>query len=238
MRIKLAVLEDDNELRERILVPELAALGFDVEGFATAAQMYRRMVGKTFELLVLDIGLSEEDGFEVACHLRAISSIGIVALTGRGGRIDQLRGLNEGVDAWLVKPVDIDVLAATLNSLARRLHFDGDNNDSESNATQGWFIPEGSWHLNSPGGQSVLLNLQERRVLTRLLSMPGQPATREQLIGDLVDLGRDFDPHRLEMLVHRLRRKVAECIGESLPLRAVRGCGYVMLPPEARARRV
>ncbi len=237
MQLKLAVLEDDDILRDEILVPDLTRSGFEVEGFGTSAAMYRRMIGNAFQLLVLDIGLRDEDGFEVARHLRSTLPIGIVSLTGRAGRDDRLRGLDEGIDAWLVKPVDIDVLVATLNSLARRLRLYESSNDPAPLIPVNWRIPEGSWSLHAPSGESVLLNLQERRVLMRLLATPGQPATREQLIGDLAGLGRDFDPHRLEMLVHRLRRKVEERLGEALPLRTVRGCGYVMLNVDERVRR-
>jgi two-component system response regulator PhoP len=235
MQFKVAVLEDDEILREQILVPDLNRLGFDVEGFATSAALYRRMVGNTFQLLVMDIGLRDDDGFAVARHLRSTLPIGIVSLTARAGRDDRLRGLDEGIDAWLLKPVDIDVLAATLKSLGRRLRES--SNDPTPLLPVGWRIPEGSWSLHAPNGESVLLNLQERRVLLRLLATPGQPATREQLIGDLAGLGADFDPHRLEMLVHRLRRKVAERLGEELPLRTVRGCGYVMLSGDERSKR-
>lgn len=236
MQLKVAVLEDDDILRDEILVPDLTRLGFEVEGFDTSAAMYRRMIGNAFQLLVLDIGLRDEDGFEVARHLRSTLPIGIVSLTGHAGRNDRLRGLDEGIDAWLVKPVDMDVLAATLKSLARRLRLHECSNEPLPPISASWRIPEGSWTLQAPNGESVMLNLQEKRVLMRLLATPGQPVTRETLIGDLGGLGRDFDPHRLEMLVHRLRRKVEERLGETLPLRTVRGCGYVMLNVDERAR--
>ncbi|HEY0180873.1 MAG TPA: response regulator, partial [Dokdonella sp.] len=121
MRARVAILEDDVALREDILVPQLGAVGFDVEGFGASAELYRRMEVVAFELLVLDLRLENESGLDVARRLHAISPIAIVVLTGRGTRAEQVEGLSESVDAWLAKPVEVDVLVATMQSLLRRL---------------------------------------------------------------------------------------------------------------------
>ena len=65
--------------------------------------------------------------------------------------------------------------------------------------------------------------------MQRLLVAPGEVVARDELITVLTDSAYDFDPHRLEMLVHRLRRKVSNTLLLSLPLRTVRGIGYTML---------
>jgi DNA-binding response OmpR family regulator len=85
-RLHVAVLEDDAELRDEILVPQLESCGFWAEGFAVSVDFARRMDSNPFQLLVLDIGLGDEYGLDVAHRLRADSPIGIVALTGRDGR--------------------------------------------------------------------------------------------------------------------------------------------------------
>ena len=68
----------------------------------------------------------------------------------------------------------------------------------------------------------------ERRILVRLMAGDGELVSREALIASLTEDIFDFDPHRLEMIVYRLRYKVAESCAEALPLRAVRGSGYVL----------
>lgn len=236
MSFKVAVLEDDAEFREAILVPELAALGFGVEGFATSADLERRMLTTSFDVLVLDVGLSGEHGLDVARRLRArFSTMGIVTLTGRGNQDEQVIGLRESVDAWLAKPIDMDVLAATLISVVRRLRA-GAVDASPSPKAHEWRMAANGWQLVAPDGQPLDLNLPERLLLSRLFQTPGETVAREELITCIASAPDEFDPHRLEMLVHRLRRRVFEKLGESLPVRAIRGSGYMALVAAPKTR--
>ena len=78
----------------------------------------------------------------------------------------------------------------------------------------------------SPNGRSVALTRTERRVVSCLLERAGAVVARDALIAHLTDNVFDFDTHRLDSLVYRLRRKVADGCGEVLPLAAVHGEGY------------
>lgn len=234
MHLKVAILEDDAEFRDAILVPQLAAQGFDVEGFAVEAELYRRMLAVTFDLLVLDLRLGDGYGLDVARYLRQHTSIGIVTLTGQGTRDEQLVGLSEAVDAWLLKPVDIGVLAATLRSVARRLPPSPGRRDDDQAAIR-WHLSEDGWHLHAPGGRSVPLNLQERSMLARLFADAGRLVPHQHILEAIDAVAENFDRHRLEILIHRLRRKVVGELGMSLPLRSVRGAGYVMLATDERS---
>ena len=121
-RPRLAVVEDDAELREQILLPVLRAAGFDATGLDSALQLYRSWAGSPFNLVLLDIGLPDDDGVEIARHLRGLSpSPGIVIYTGHGRSLDRLRGLRAGVDAYLVKPLDMDEVVETLRNVHARL---------------------------------------------------------------------------------------------------------------------
>lgn len=237
MRLKVAVLEDDGEFREEILVPQLVEIGFDAEGFETSASLYRRMLAVPFHLLVLDLRLNGESGLDVARYLRENSTIGIVTLTGQGTRSEQLTGLTEVVDAWLAKPVDIELLGATLHSIARRMQLIP-NRDEVIAPASCWRLPQDGWRLYSPANRSVLLNLAERCLMLRLFAVAGELVPHGDLIAALALVAEDFDRHRLEILIHRLRRKVASELGVTLPLRSVRGAGYVMLTLDERSREV
>jgi DNA-binding response OmpR family regulator len=85
------------------------------------------------------------------------------------------------------------------------------------------------WSLVAPGGGAVALTQAERSVLGLLLAHSGEAVSRETLIAALTPDVYDFDPHRLETLIHRLRRKVANGTREALPLRTLHGVGYVMV---------
>lgn len=205
--LRIAVLEDNDTLREEILLPELRDFGFDAIGAASAGALYREMIGITFAIVILDIGLPDEDGISVARHLRATSKdMGLVMLTASREREDHIRALRESVDAFLCKPVDIDVLTATLHSLARRMH--GSTHPPATTTAAQWNLEAGGWRLVSPGGKIIALTAPEHDVLTALIDHSGTPVSREHLIETLTGNVYDFDPHRLEMMIHRLRRKV------------------------------
>ena len=122
-RPRLAVVEDDAELREKILLPMLGAAGFEVTGLASALQLYRSWATASFDLVLLDVGLPDDDGVEIAAHLRQLSpSPGIVIYTGHGHSLDRLRGLRAGADAYLVNLLDMAEVVQTLHNVnARRV---------------------------------------------------------------------------------------------------------------------
>lgn len=221
----LAVVEDNQDLREDVLIPALARSGFDVVGMTSALDLYRTMTVRSFDLVLLDVGLPDEDGFSIAAHLRSLSpAIGIVMLTGYDSGPDRMRGLLAGADAYLFKPVEMDVVVTTLRNLARRIVPGGD----AAQARAKWRLDERGWCILSPNGVEIEMNLAERQVMAILAATPGVPVQREVLIARLVKDDQDFDPHRLDMMIYRLRKKCLSAAKEDIPLRAVRGIGYVL----------
>lgn len=226
-RSRLAIVEDDEELREKIMVPALRAAGFDAIGLASALQLYRVWAGSPFDLVLLDVGLPDDDGVEIAKHLRGLSSLlGIVMYTGHGRTADRVRGLRAGVDAYLVKPADMDEVIETLRNVQERR---GSQEPSLPNCG-GWSQDRQGWSLSTPSGVAVMLNQAERQIMRILTATPNEPVSREALIANLTSDADGFDPHRLEMLIYRLRRKCLEKSGVTLPLQAVRGVGYLFEP--------
>lgn len=226
---QVAVLEDDEELRERILLPSLGDYGFKVTGAGSAAELYRHMISQRFDIVVLDLGLPDEDGLSVARYLRSASpTIGLVMLTGSREKKDRIQALRESMDAFLSKPVDVDVLAATLHSLSRRLEQPTARAPTRtSDVVTGWQLEASGWRLISPNDRIVALTAPEHCVLAVLMAHIGEPVPRKSLIEALTQDIYDFDPHRLEMMIHRLRRKAQDQTGEVLPLLTARGTGYV-----------
>ena len=230
-RPRLAVVEDDAELREKILLPALRAAGFEATGLASALQFYRTWVGTPFDLVLLDVGLPDDDGVEIARHLRGLSpALGIVMYTGLGHRLDRSRGLEAGADAWLVKPLDMEDVIQVLHSVHRQRAVQSAP-PAAGPVAPAWTLERDGWSLRPPTGVAVALSPGERRIMGLLAASPDAPVSREALIADLGKEGTDpFDPHRLEMLVYRLRQKCRDTCGHPLPLRAVRGMGYLFEP--------
>lgn len=228
-KLSVMVVEDEDELREQFLVPGLRQEGFDVDGAGSAMDLYRALSLRSYDLFVVDIGLPDESGFTVTQHLRKLGDVGIVMLTGRNGSEDHIRGLDEGADAYLAKPVGIDVLAATVRSILRRTSPRAQMPLPRDPPTAGWGLVAQGWRLTSPAGVELALSAGERLFLTLLVETKGVVVARDLVLQHLGSEAEDFDLHRLEMLIHRLRRKVHAATGCELPLTTVRGIGYLLL---------
>lgn len=219
--IKVCIVEDEDDLRETE-VEILTELGFDIRGFSGASELYVGLLQQPCDVLILDIGLPGEDGFAIMQNLRNTLRIGIIMLTARGAVTDRVRGLQGGADVYLVKPVDMEELAANITSLARRLRI----SESPQNSTAEWRISSDGWLLSSPAGVSITLSGLERALLQRLLSSRGTTVRRDALVKALGYHADEAFSNRLDMLVSRLRRKVAKLTAESFPLHVVRGVGF------------
>ncbi|HJR74105.1 MAG TPA: response regulator transcription factor [Luteimonas sp.] len=228
VRHGILVVESDRRLRDEILIPGLRNAGFDAIGAGTAVDAYRCMLARIFSLFVVDVALPDADGLAMVGWLRTATDAGIVVLTEtRGSKRQQIRSLNDGADAYVAKPIDIDVLVATLRSLLRRMK----PSDARRTAGKGpsrWRLGAAGWDLISPDGTKVQLTQPERLLLGALAASPGKAVARSAIISLLARDAKNFDGHRLEMLVHRLRRKVRASTRETLPLKAMRGVGYVL----------
>jgi DNA-binding response OmpR family regulator len=222
---KVLLLEDDDLLRDRILVPRLQQFGFQVDAIARACELDAKLQQQVPDMVVLDISLTDADGFAVTRDLRAnVAGIGIVILTALAETQHRVRGLSEGADAYLSKPVDIELLAATLYSLARRLQY-----ASPAQIDHGWRLGAEGWCLLSPSGQPVALSQAEGRLLAPLIETPNRIVTRRTLMQALSMNGQSYAPQQLDTVIHRIRKKVLRELGRSLPLNVVPGEGYVMV---------
>jgi len=243
--IEILVAEDDDLLREQVLIPGLQQHGFrNVAGVGSAIETYRAMLSRSFGVIVLDVCLPDENGFEVTRNLRAVSDAGILLLSDYGvSARDQVMALDEGADAFLSKSTDMGLLAATIRSVLRRR---GNRQTDEAKSlpsgrtpawgitraqpppAQAWQLESFGWALHSPLGRTVRLTHPERLLIGLLFKHKGDVVTREAITACLSEHNPQFEPHRIEMIVHRLRRKVLDQTGEEVPISAVRGSGYVL----------
>lgn len=225
----VVVLEDDDLLREEIIVDGLRDYGFDAQGVRSAGELYRSMAERSYDLGVLDLNLPDETGHSVAQRLRtATPRMGIIMLTANPGREDHLDALKSGVDVFLRKPADVEVLALTLRNLLVRtsMSFGAEAAQPEPR----WHLQSDGWCLVSPGGAIAPLTGSERSVMRALEESRGVAVERLALVEALARDVTEFDPHRLDMLIHRLRKKatVLAKSGAPLPLLSSRGVGYML----------
>ena len=230
--VRVWVVEDDPEWRDMV-VEELEYQGASVRGIGSVEALYRELAVDRCDILVLDVGLPGEDGLSATGHLRQMDGMGIVLVTGRSGSADMAHGLSLGADVYLPKPLELPVLVAALHSLHRRMTTSGvvtANRVEDPPQAGSWRLQFDGWDLCAPNGRLLKLTVAERGFLNELFATPGEAVDREQLIAAVTDQPWDFDPHRLEVLVHRLRARARVATGTVLPVRAQRGAGYLCFP--------
>jgi len=229
-KLRVYLVEDEEDLREA-LVYSLNQLNFEVTGFGDSASFYRAFAVARSDVVVLDIGLPGEDGLSMAAHLRSASDVGIILATARGAVTDRIQGMRSGADAYLIKPLHPEELAATLEAVGRRLRpvhpppAAAAPSAPPAKTNGKWHLTEGNWFLCDPQGQMLRLTTSERTVMTCLFKERDKPINREQLAKALGGDLAEFDLQRIDAIISRLRRK-ALAAGMMLPLHAVRGTGY------------
>lgn len=225
--LRVAVVEDEERFRETVLIPGLCDFGFDAIGAGSAGELYKIMLSRQFDIIVLDIGLPDDSGLNVVRHVRQLNAkIGLIMLTSSTERQDRIQALMEGADIYLPKPVDIDVLAVTLRSLARRIFA---VTETVAVAPSEWHLDPTGWCLVAPNDAIFALTSSERRIVNTLMEARGKPVTREALIESLGEDPHSFDHHRLDMLIYRLRRKLSDADSRQNPLLTSRGTGYMFV---------
>lgn len=221
--IRICVVSADPALREE-LVEALTHSGFfSAWGVSSAAGLADAARPGACHVLLVDADLPPGKGvLEALRGIKAAQPVGLVLLAERPA-MGSGPFAESGVDAWLFKPVDYRELVATLIGIHWRVSA-----GMTQAAAPAWRLVEEHWTLHTPSGEQVPLTPSERDLLQLLFANAGRPVGRAELIAALGHDTNNYLDHRLDMLFTRLRRKVRETAGQPLPLRAVRGVGFLL----------
>lgn len=216
MRILLA--EDDPLLGDGLRAG-LRQLGFQVDWVRDGEAAERELRAQPYTAAVLDLGLPRKDGLDVLSAIRqARITTPILVLTARDTVPERIRGLDLGADDYVVKPVDLDELAARLRALVRRAH----GQPLECLSAQDVTLEPASRAVQQ-AGVAVALSTREFDLLHALMLNAGRVLSREQLEQHLYSWGQEVDSNAIEVHIHNLRRK----LGNGL-IHTVRGVGYML----------
>jgi DNA-binding response OmpR family regulator len=217
----LLLVEDDPHL-SRSLTRLLDADRHLVEVAATGRDGLDLAAIGGLEAVILDVGLPDISGIEVARRLRATGSpLPILMLTARDAVSDRVAGLDAGADDYLTKPFAYDELAARLRALVRRRLSPG---RSESLLRAGPIVLDEFRHAVTVDGRDVDLSQREFSLLECLLRHPDQVLSRDQLLDHAWPLGVAVTPNSVEAFVSFLRRKLGPEAGARIE--TIRGVGY------------
>jgi two-component system response regulator QseB len=219
--MRLLIVEDDLELAAAVRA------GLDRRGLPSdyasslgdADQMLRAMA---YSAVVLDLGLSDGNGLDLLHRVRSEQrDLPILILTARGDIEDRLAGLNAGGDDYLVKPFNMDELAARLRALLRRGGL------REISLTLGNLRFDESSRELSVDNVSVGLSAREAEIMELLLRRAGRVVTKGFVEDQLFGLDDNLGSNAIEVYVHRLRKKL-EKANASAAIVTIRGVGYIL----------
>ena len=215
------VVDDDRRLRE-LLSTYLLKHGHRVTVAATASEARAFMEGLAFDIIVLDVMMPGESGFEFAKRLRDVSDVPILMLTARGEREDKVHGLEMGVDDYLTKPFDPRELLLRIGSVLRRTRAGGVAKPGTPIVRFGPFSFSLERGELRSGDEIVRITEREREILRLLCTKAGESVSREILSGS----GGAAQERTVDVLINRLRRKIEADPGNPSYLQTARGAGY------------
>ncbi|WP_334143018.1 response regulator transcription factor [Rhabdothermincola sp.] len=217
------LLVDDDAAARALAAQALTMDGFEVAEASTASKARELNSSRRFDLVVLDLGLPDEQGLDWLVELRRVSTIPVVVLTGRSGVEDRVVGLRLGADDYLVKPFAPTELSARVTAVLRRVqpapvHQTLDFGDL--------VIDEAAGEVRV-AGELVSLTRKEYELLCHLASHPRQVFSREQLLVAVWNSSSEWQhPATVTQHVRRVRQKVEIEAGATPRISTIRGVGY------------
>lgn len=217
----ILVVDDDDRLRS-LLKKFLSEQGFMVTVAADANEARRKLAWYAFDLMVLDVMMPGESGFELLKTLKDYPLMPVLMLSAMGEAEDRIQGLEIGAEDYLVKPFEPKELVLRIKTILRR---------SASVGSKAKHVAFGDYRFDlsasqlKRGGENIALTSNELSILKRLAEDAGKPVSREELSKLMPGTGSE---RAVDVQITRLRKKIEESEGKPVYLQTVRGAGYVL----------
>ncbi len=221
--MRVLLVEDDPLLGDGICAG-LEQFGYTVDWVKDGLEAEQAMVTEALDLMVLDLTLPGQDGLVLLQKLRQSGSdLPVLILTARDAIEDRIAGLDRGADDYLIKPFDLDELAARLRAISRRR-----SGRATPQLKYRDIILDPASHTVTVSRETVSCTTREFAILEALLTHIGRVLTKEQLEKALYGWDEGVESNTIEVYIHHLRRK----FGKSL-IKTVRGVGYIIPSSES-----
>jgi two-component system phosphate regulon response regulator OmpR len=218
----LLVVDDDRRIRD-LLSRYLQRQGYRVTTAKNANDARAKLDGLAFDLLILDVMMPGENGFELAKSVRQNSQVPILMLTARAETENRINGLEIGADDYMAKPFEARELSLRVASILKRAQ--PTPAPPAESVRFGPFVFHISRGELRRGDELIHLTDREKDILRLLAASPGETVPRLSLVGG----GAAAGERAVDVQVNRLRRKIESDPTNPLFLQAVRGVGYRLL---------
>lgn len=218
------IVDDDQRIRA-LLSRYLSDNGFRVSAARDASQAQKAMAGLAFDIIVLDVMMPGQSGFDFAAELREHSKVPILMLTALSETDQRIKGLEIGVNDYLAKPFEPRELVLRLrNILAGAQTPAATAPTPPGEIRMGAHVFDIARGILSCGNETVRLTDRERDMLRLFANQPGTPIDREELASD----DGSTSNRAVDVQINRLRRKIEPDPAHPIYLQTVRGKGYVL----------
>ncbi len=218
----LLLVDDDRRIRD-LMSRYLGQRGYRVTTAENAAEAGRMLESLAFDLMVLDVMMPGQNGFDFARSLRRGSALPILMLTARSETGDRVRGLEAGADDYLSKPFEPKELALRIASILRRVAAAPPASAAAAIVGFGEFAFDIERGELRRGAEPVRLTDRETAMLQILARARGEAVAREALAGD------GTNERAIDVQINRLRRKIESDPANPTHLRTARGAGYCLV---------
>ena len=227
----LLIVDDDPGIRETLEL-YLGCRGYVVSTACDGTEMRARLAADSVDLIILDLVLPDENGFDLLRELRQESQIPVILLTGRGEETSRIVGLEIGADDYIPKPFSAGELAARIGAVLRRsvrteAPPESGKGKSVTGVFNGWRIDTSQRKLFSPEGEEVKLTAGEFDLLMALATSPNRVMTRERILDYLGEDTSEIFDRAIDTRVTRLRGKIEPDPRNPSYIKTERGIGYV-----------
>jgi DNA-binding response OmpR family regulator len=220
--VRLLTIEDERELAE-LTAGALGRAGFAVDIAGSLAEAEEAIAVMAYDAVILDLGLGDGNGLSLLRSLRARgASVPVLILTARDALDDRVTGLDSGADDYVLKPFHMPELISRVRALLRR-----PNAALGVRLEIGNLVFETAHRQVTVGGKILALSIRELALLEILLRRAERVVTREAIEQSLYNFEAELGSNALEVLVHRLRRKLQDA-GAKLQIHTLRGVGYLL----------
>jgi two-component system phosphate regulon response regulator OmpR len=224
----LLVVDDDRRIRD-LLSRFLLSEGYRVTTAESAAEARAKLAGLRFDLMILDVMMPGETGFEFARSLRASSNVPILMLTARDEAVSRIEGLEIGADDYVGKPFEPRELSLRVANILKRAKPPA---PAAENVRFGDFVFHLARRELRRGEEVIRLTDREREMMRVLATVPGETVPRLALAGggggtgSAIGNGGTIGERAVDVQVNRLRRKIEQDPANPLLIQTVRGIGY------------
>lgn len=217
--VRILVVEDDKDLNRYTSI-SLRNNGYEVVSAFDGQDALSKLEDNKFDLILTDIMMPRIDGFELAESIRLTDkAIPIIFMSAKDDKPSKLLGYSLGVDDYVTKPFDMDVLIMKINAILRRVKIENDKSLQIGN-----FKMNTEEHTATINNSEISLTVREFDLLFKLLSYPKRTFTRSALMEEFWDYDSSATSRTVDVYMAKLREKTAGCDGFEIV--TVHGLGY------------